>query len=241
MATLQIVIEGTGDYNVNASNRLNNMKIVQFNFDALVGQFDKARAGNPKLTSWALSPSLPGSYLGGSNTEALGGELAYRYAIDGNLGKLSIAAIHAQLGAAGFGVPKQTGAHVMAADLGNAGATVFGAPVSGNGTDVASSMQLRDAAMGQSGLNAQIGWLDKAGVGQAKLPSWALASSLLSFHLRSRDAATLGGDLHSPSAVGADLSGIALATTDLESGSAAFSIAKPSQQRAMSRDLLGLL
>ena len=76
---LQIVIEGTSDYDNGSSDPLHNKKIETFNFDGLVAAFDAALVANPGLTSWALSNALLAQYLTGSDTAAIGGDLAYRY------------------------------------------------------------------------------------------------------------------------------------------------------------------
>lgn len=85
IANLQIVIEGTTDYDATSANKLNNKKIEQFNFDGLVTAFDQARMLNPVLSSWALSSSLLDFYLSSSDTAAIGGDLTYQYAKNGNL------------------------------------------------------------------------------------------------------------------------------------------------------------
>jgi len=55
-----------------------------------VTKFDQARAATPGLNSWALSASLLSFHLGGSDTAAIGGDLAYQYAHNGNLGNLGM-------------------------------------------------------------------------------------------------------------------------------------------------------
>ena len=107
VANLQIVIEGTTDYNAASSNQLNNKKIEQFNFDGLVTAFDTARAANSSLTSWALSSSLLSFYLSGSDTAAIGGDLAYQYAKNGNLSNMSLTPAQALLAGASFGIASQ--------------------------------------------------------------------------------------------------------------------------------------
>jgi Ca2+-binding RTX toxin-like protein len=103
VANLQIVIEGTTDYNAASTNKLNNRKIEQFNFDGLVTAFDQARAANSKLTSWALSSSLLNFYLNSSDTAAIGGDLAYQYARNGNLSNISMTPAQDLLASAQFG------------------------------------------------------------------------------------------------------------------------------------------
>lgn len=102
-----MVIEGTDDYNAASANTLNNKKIQQFNFDSLVTAFDQARIANPALTSWALSSSLLGFHLGGSDTAAIGGDLTYEYAKTGNLSAISMTPAQSILANAQFGAAAQ--------------------------------------------------------------------------------------------------------------------------------------
>ena len=62
-----------------------NQEIETFDFKKLVGAFDTARSRNPGLSKWALTNGLASFDLGGSNNEALGGELAYTYGTAGSL------------------------------------------------------------------------------------------------------------------------------------------------------------
>lgn len=107
VAKLQVVIEGTTDYNAESTSQINNNKIEQFNFDGLVTKFDQARAANSSLTSWALSSALLEFHLGGSDTAAIGGDLAYQYAKSGNLAALSMTPAEAILASAAFGTTTQ--------------------------------------------------------------------------------------------------------------------------------------
>jgi Ca2+-binding RTX toxin-like protein len=103
IANLQIVIEGTSDYVAASTNKLNNKKIEQFNFDGLVTKFDQARAATPSMTSWALSSSLLEFYLAGSDTAAIGGDMAYQYAKNGNLSNFSATPAQSLLASPQFG------------------------------------------------------------------------------------------------------------------------------------------
>lgn len=107
VANLQMIIEGGSDYNAASANKLNNKKVEQFNFDGLVGAFDAARTANPALTSWALSSSLLNFYLSGSDTAAMGGDLSYQYARNGNLSSMSLVPAGALLSSPAFGVTAQ--------------------------------------------------------------------------------------------------------------------------------------
>jgi Ca2+-binding RTX toxin-like protein len=106
VATLQVVIESTADYNGNGS-ALQSRKIQEFDFSGLVGAFDTARAANGSITTWALSSSLSKYHLGGSDELAFGGGLAYQYATDGALSGIGLTDALAVIGAAGFGTALQ--------------------------------------------------------------------------------------------------------------------------------------
>jgi Ca2+-binding RTX toxin-like protein len=79
VARLQVVTEG-GDFNAASADRLLNKKVVDFDFLKVATAFDQARAANPALTEWSAQSSLSAAYLQGSSTQAIGGDLAYRYA-----------------------------------------------------------------------------------------------------------------------------------------------------------------
>jgi trimeric autotransporter adhesin len=100
---LQILIEGTSDYDAASASKINNKKIEQFNFEGLVGKFDQARTANPTLTSWALSSSLMEFYVNSSDMAGIGGDLAYQYAKSGNFANVSLAPAATILGNAQFG------------------------------------------------------------------------------------------------------------------------------------------
>jgi Ca2+-binding RTX toxin-like protein len=108
VSNLQVIIEGTTDYIPGSSNKLNANKIEQFNFNTLVTAFDQARASNPGITTWALSSALLNAHLQGSDTAAIGGDLAYQYATTGSLSNMSMNPALAVLGSAQFGTSSQT-------------------------------------------------------------------------------------------------------------------------------------
>ncbi len=105
---MQFVIEGTSEYNSGSSDPLHNKKLVTFNFDGLVSAFDAARVADPSLTTWALTNATVAQYLSGSDTAAIGGDLAYRYGRFDKLSDISYTPALALLAAAGFGTSTQT-------------------------------------------------------------------------------------------------------------------------------------
>ena len=82
--------------------------LFRSNFAGLVTAFDQARTATPTLTSWALTNALTTYHLGGSDTAALGGDLAYQYGKNGNLSNVSFTPAQTILGNAQFGSVAQT-------------------------------------------------------------------------------------------------------------------------------------
>lgn len=78
-----------------------------FDFDGLVSAFDAARTADSTLTSWALTEALATQYLNGSDSAALGGDLAWGYGRYGTLSDVSFAPATSILGAAEFGTVAQ--------------------------------------------------------------------------------------------------------------------------------------
>ena len=90
LKTLQLITEGA-DYNAASSDRLFKNKVVSLDMLKLATAFDQARAAagsnsplNTGAASWAITSNanaaLNTSYLSGSTTQAIGGDLAWRYA-----------------------------------------------------------------------------------------------------------------------------------------------------------------
>lgn len=105
---LQVVIEGTSEYDAGSASAIRNKKIETFNFEGLFTAFEAARAATPGLTTWALSNALLAQHLSGSDTAAIGGDLAYRYNRLGTLSDISFTPALGILGASGFGTTAQT-------------------------------------------------------------------------------------------------------------------------------------
>ncbi len=104
---LQMIIEGTSDYAAGGGDAMRDNKIERFNFEGLVAAFDTARAATPGMTSWALTNALLAQHLAGSDTAAIGGDLAYRYGRFGSLSDVSFTPALAILSASGFGTTAQ--------------------------------------------------------------------------------------------------------------------------------------
>ncbi|MEO8342521.1 MAG: calcium-binding protein, partial [Gallionella sp.] len=101
---LQVVVEASLDYNASSADILLNQKIQNFDFNTLVSHFDTALANN---TSWDLMNDLLSVHLAGSDTQAIGGDLAYQYNMSGTLAGIGLASAQAELGNASFGSASQ--------------------------------------------------------------------------------------------------------------------------------------
>jgi Ca2+-binding RTX toxin-like protein len=103
VSNLQFVTEDmTG-----GTKAMRDQAVEAFDFRKLVGAFDSARSRNPGLSSWALTNSLTAFQLAGSDTQAIGGDLAYAYGTNGSLAGIALGAAQEQITASGFG-GKQT-------------------------------------------------------------------------------------------------------------------------------------
>lgn len=104
---LQLVIEDTADYNPASLNQINSKKVQQFDFEGLVAKFDHVMDDAALLTSWSLSSSLLEFHLGGSEMAAIGGDLAYQYAKNGNFSTFSMTPAQVLLADSSFGTAAQ--------------------------------------------------------------------------------------------------------------------------------------
>jgi trimeric autotransporter adhesin len=105
---LQVVADAMSAFNSAGSDPLFNKKLVTFNFAGLVNQFDAALVANPALNSWNLTNALTSFYLSGSDTAALGGDLAYDYGHRNALTNIGATPAQAILAGATFGTVAQT-------------------------------------------------------------------------------------------------------------------------------------
>ena len=117
--TLQIITEAMPGYDPASTNNLYNKRVQRFDLQRLVNQFRAANAADPEVTWWQLESHLAGAYLGGSNTDALGGAMAYEYGMHGSLAQLADAGIQLQLKDPLFGV---AGQHIIGSNVVTGGA-----------------------------------------------------------------------------------------------------------------------
>lgn len=106
--TLQVIAEASNDYDAASSDTLRNQKIQTFDFAALTSKFDTALAATPTLTAWNLNDALLSAHLAGSDSAALGGDLAYQFGKNASLAGIGVSAGQDVLAAASFGSQAQT-------------------------------------------------------------------------------------------------------------------------------------
>jgi len=101
VVNLQIVLDNM------TYNPVVNQQVQRFDFTALAKSFDQALGTNPTLAAWNLTDSLLTSHLASSDTEALGGDLAYQYNLNGSLAGMGVASAQAVISDTNFGTSAQ--------------------------------------------------------------------------------------------------------------------------------------
>ena len=81
--------------------------VARFDFAEIATAFDAARSANPSITRWTMAGALPGAFVAGSDTAALGGDLVYAFGRGGSLAAIGMGAASSILGDANFGLAAQ--------------------------------------------------------------------------------------------------------------------------------------
>ena len=108
VVNLQVIAEAMAGFDAGGSDPLLDQKVANFDFAGLASAFDAARSATPTLTSWALINALTSFQLAGSDSAAIGGDLAYQYGKNGTLAGMSVTAAQEVIGNANFGSRAQT-------------------------------------------------------------------------------------------------------------------------------------
>jgi len=105
IANLQVIAETIQGFSEDSTNDLRNNTIETFNFANVVAAFDTAGA----QANWQLTESRLSTHLkSGSNTEAIGGDIAYHYGKNSNLTNMGLNATQVVLSDINFGKTTQT-------------------------------------------------------------------------------------------------------------------------------------
>lgn len=105
---LQVIAEAMTGFAAGGSHPLLDQKVETFNFSGLVQAFDAARTAAPALNAWTMSDALLRFQLAGSDSAALGGDLAYQYGKNGAVSGLSLTASQSVINDSHFGTQAQT-------------------------------------------------------------------------------------------------------------------------------------
>jgi Ca2+-binding RTX toxin-like protein len=110
VVNLQVIAEAMADFNLGASDPLRDNKVENFNFASLVNAFDADVASNAaNATNWQLTDTRLTTHLqAGSDTAAIGGDLAYQYGKNSNLTGVGLLAAQNVINNASFGQTAQT-------------------------------------------------------------------------------------------------------------------------------------
>jgi trimeric autotransporter adhesin len=104
---LQIIAAAMAAYDPDGGDPLLDHKVETFDLDALAAAFDAARGSQPVSTQWSLMNALLDAHLAGSDSEAIGGDLAYQYGVNGSLTGIGLTAAQDVLNAPQFGSAPQ--------------------------------------------------------------------------------------------------------------------------------------
>ena len=83
-------------------------KVETFDFKGVVAAFDAANSSGHGVSKWALTNALAQFQLGGSDSAALGGDMAYQYGVNGTLAGVAMSAAQEVSNSAQFGKAAQT-------------------------------------------------------------------------------------------------------------------------------------
>jgi hypothetical protein len=107
VVNLQVVNDASAGFDPTATDPLRDNRIEQFNFIGLVERFDQEAKANPALSRWSLANAMLDFHVAGSDTAALGGDLAYQYGHGGGLTGIGITPAQAILNDTRFGSAPQ--------------------------------------------------------------------------------------------------------------------------------------
>ncbi|MBU0621029.1 MAG: hypothetical protein KJ795_04185 [Gammaproteobacteria bacterium] len=105
---LQVMADAMAAFDQNSADPLLNRCVQDFDFTAIVNAFDQARGASTTFMHWSATNTLLAAHLGGSDTDALGGDLAHQYGTNGSLTGMNLTAVQTALNDPLFGAQAQT-------------------------------------------------------------------------------------------------------------------------------------
>jgi len=105
---LQVMADAMAGFDAASTDPLLNQAVQNFDFIAIANAFDQARGTSATFMHWSVTNSLLAAYLDGSDTAALGGDLARQYGANGDFTGINLAAVQNVLNGPQFGEQAQT-------------------------------------------------------------------------------------------------------------------------------------
>ena len=105
---LQVMADAMAGFDATSTDPLLNQAVQNFDFTAIVASFDQARGTSATFMHWCVTNSLLAAHISGSNSVALGGDLAHQYGTNGGFTGMNLAAAQDVLNAPQFGAQAQT-------------------------------------------------------------------------------------------------------------------------------------
>jgi Ca2+-binding RTX toxin-like protein len=100
---LQVMADAMAGFDPASGDPLMNRAVQNFDFTAIVNAFDQAHGGSATYMHWSATGELLAAHLSGSDTMALGGDLAHQYGSNGSFTGMNLAAAQTVLNDPQFG------------------------------------------------------------------------------------------------------------------------------------------
>ena len=104
---LQVVADAMAEFDRVSTDPLLSKSIQNFDFISIVNAFDQAHGGSTNFMHWNATNSLLAAHLSASDSEALGGDLAYQYGKSGSLAGVNQTVTQGVINAPQFGNQEQ--------------------------------------------------------------------------------------------------------------------------------------
>ena len=104
---LQVMADAMAGFDAASTDPLLNQAVQNFDFTAIANAFDQARGTSATLMHWSATNNLLAAHLAGSDTAALGGDLAHQYGTTGSFIGMNLTAAQDVLNVPQFGAQAQ--------------------------------------------------------------------------------------------------------------------------------------
>ena len=105
---LQVMADAMAGFDATSADPLLNQAVQNFDFTAIANAFDQARGTSATFMHWSATNSLLAAHLSGSDSTALGGDLAHQYGTTGSFTGMNLTAAQDVLNSPQFGAQAQT-------------------------------------------------------------------------------------------------------------------------------------